>query len=96
MQTPERLGVLDGLPSGAAPAKWNSTLTDRDELAKRFDLMVISSQLSVLYADHTLSKFERPIRAIADGLLEQLTIPKIKEKEELLRDVASDEWSDES
>ncbi|WP_072691128.1 DEAD/DEAH box helicase family protein [Rhodococcus marinonascens] len=69
-----------------------STIRDSDEMAKRFDLMVLRGQLAVVYADGTLPKAEAPIREIADGLLEGLTIPKIKAKEALLRDVSSDEW----
>ncbi|SNT25704.1 DEAD/DEAH box helicase family protein [Rhodococcoides kyotonense] len=69
-----------------------TTVTDRDEFAKRFDLLCIRSQLAVVKADDTLDKYRNQIRSIAEGLLEQLSIPKIKEKEELLRDVAGDEW----
>ena len=68
-----------------------TTVRDPDEPAKRFDLMVVRSQIAVLYrADR--EPHETQIRAIADGLLEQLSIPEIKKREELLRDVAGDEW----
>ncbi len=69
-----------------------STVGDSDELAKRFDLMVLQGQLSLLYADDTFARRQAAIHDIADGLLEQLTIPKVREQEALLRDVAGDEW----
>lgn len=70
-----------------------TTVRDTDEMAKRFDLVVLRGQLAVLYADDTLAKYEATIRAIADGLLEEgLAIPKVKAKEELLREVVGDEW----
>ncbi|HEY9312446.1 DEAD/DEAH box helicase family protein [Williamsia sp.] len=70
-----------------------TTIRDTDEMAKRFDLMVLSSQLAVIEGDETaLDRQGVRVREIADGLLEQLTIPKIKAAEELLREVASDEW----
>jgi type I restriction enzyme, R subunit len=72
-----------------------TTVQDSDEAAKRFDLVVVRSQIAVLYAGHGLEPHERCIQQIADGLLEQLRIPEIKKREELLRDVASDEWWDD-
>ena len=70
-----------------------TSIRDTDEMAKRFDLIVLRGQLAVIEADETtLSRQEERVRAIADGLLDQLTIPKIKAKEELLREVTSDEW----
>ncbi|MDV6274630.1 DEAD/DEAH box helicase family protein [Rhodococcus erythropolis] len=66
---------------------------DSDEMAKRFDLMVLRAQLAVVNNDGTLPKYQDPIRSIADGLLDQgLSIPQVKAKEKLLREVASDEW----
>lgn len=70
-----------------------TTVRDPDEMAKRFDLIVLRGQLAVIEADDTtLERQQDKVRTIADGLLEQLTIPKIKAKEELLREVASEEW----
>jgi type I restriction enzyme, R subunit len=69
-----------------------TTIVDADEMAKRFDLVVLASQLAVLRNDANLAKYETKIRDIADGLLDNLTIPQIKAKEELLREVTSDEW----
>lgn len=75
---------LAGLPT---------TVRDTDEMAKRFDLMILRGQLAVHYADDTLTKHRTSIQAVADGLLDEgLNIPKVKAKEALLREVAGDEW----
>ncbi|MFE9790000.1 DEAD/DEAH box helicase family protein [Nocardia salmonicida] len=69
-----------------------TTVRDTDEMAKRFDLAVLRGQLAVVVGDN-LTRHADTIRGVADGLLDSgLTIPKVKAKEELLRDVASDEW----
>ena len=80
----EIIGDLADLPT---------TVRDSDEMAKRFDIVVLRGQLSVVLADDALPKHADTIRGVADGLLEEgLAIPKVKAKEELLREVASDEW----
>ncbi|MGH3275460.1 MAG: DEAD/DEAH box helicase family protein, partial [Streptosporangiaceae bacterium] len=58
-----------------------TTVQDSDEPAKRFDLMVVQSQIAVLYGQDP-ETHEARIRTIADGLLEQLSIPEIKKREE--------------
>ncbi|GGK40469.1 DEAD/DEAH box helicase family protein [Nocardia camponoti] len=69
-----------------------TTVRDSDEMAKRFDLVMLRGQLAVVVGDD-VTKHANTIRGVADGLLEEgLAIPKVKAKEELLREVASDEW----
>jgi type I restriction enzyme, R subunit len=83
-QAAEIVENLAGLPT---------TVRDTDEMAKRFDLVVLRGQLAVVVADGTLDRHRDTIRGVADGLLDEgLAIPKVKAKEELLREVASDEW----
>lgn len=83
-QAAEIVENLAGLPT---------TVRDTDEMAKRFDLVVLRGQLSVVLADGTLPKHADTIRGVADGLLDEgLAIPKVKAREELLREVACDEW----
>lgn len=66
---------------------------DTDELAKRFDLAILRGQLAVVVGDGILWRHADTIRSVADGLLDEgLAIPKVKAKEELLREVVSDEW----
>lgn len=70
-----------------------TAVRDTDEMAKRFDLAILRGQLSVVVSDDLLTRHADTIRGVADGLLDEgLTIPKVKAKEELLREVASDEW----
>ncbi|MBF6270402.1 DEAD/DEAH box helicase family protein [Nocardia farcinica] len=70
-----------------------TTIRDNDEMAKRFDLVVLRGQLALLVADGTLPRHADTIRSVVNGLLDEgLTIPKVKAKEELLREVAGDEW----
>ncbi|WP_067830340.1 DEAD/DEAH box helicase family protein [Nocardia inohanensis] len=70
-----------------------TTVRDTDEMAKRFDLVALRAQLAVLVADGTISRHADTIRGVADGLLDEgLAIPAVKAKEQLLREVASDEW----
>lgn len=70
-----------------------TTVRDTDEMAKRFDLAILRGQLSVVVSDGLLTRHADRIRGVADGLLDEgLTIPKVKANEELLREVASDEW----
>lgn len=68
-----------------------TTVRDTDESAKRFDLMIVRSQLAILYDDPIVAQ-RTAIQSIADGLLEQLRIPEIQKREQLLREVAEDEW----
>jgi type I restriction enzyme, R subunit len=68
-----------------------TTVQDFDEPAKRFDLMVVRTQIAVL-SGQGQEQHQDSIRAIADGLLDQLSIPEIKKREELLREVTGDEW----
>ncbi len=70
-----------------------TTVRDTDEMAKRFDLVILRGQLAVIVADGTLIRHADTIRGVADGLLDEgLSIPKVKAKEELLREMVSDEW----
>ncbi|MBF6427835.1 DEAD/DEAH box helicase family protein [Nocardia cyriacigeorgica] len=70
-----------------------TTVRDTDEMAKRFDLAIVRGQLDVVVSDSILPRHADTIRGVADGLLETaLAIPKVKAKEELLREVAGDEW----
>ncbi|EEN87937.1 helicase C-terminal domain protein [Rhodococcus erythropolis SK121] len=69
-----------------------TAVRDDDENAKRFDLLLLQTQLAVLDDLTTLPPFQTRIRDIADGLLEQLSIPAIRAQEELLREVAGEDW----
>lgn len=75
---------LSGLPS---------THKDDDEDAKRFDMLVLRRQLAQLEGDAPAAeRLREKIQDIASGLLNQTTIPSVAAQQELLDDVAGDEW----
>ncbi|HET7325722.1 MAG TPA: type I restriction-modification enzyme R subunit C-terminal domain-containing protein, partial [Nocardioidaceae bacterium] len=75
---------LAGLPS---------TVRDEDEQAKRFDLLLLRSQLAQLDGDHVLAeRLRRQVQEIAAALLSQTTIPSVAAQQRLLDEVAGDEW----
>lgn len=75
---------LGGLPS---------SFKDDDEDAKRFDLLLLRLQLGVLGSDHlAVERLRRSVQQICSGLLTQTSIPVIAKHQELLAEVAEDEW----
>jgi len=69
-----------------------SELSDDDEEAKRFDLLMLRTQLVILKAEPGFARLRDQIRAIAGALEEQDSIPAIKAQLELIQAVASEEW----
>lgn len=69
-----------------------TTLTDSDEEAKRFDMLVLRAQLAILQAGTGFAGLREKIQSIASALEEQIAIPAIKAHIVLISEVASDEW----
>ena len=69
-----------------------NALPDDDEEAKRFDLLILRLQLCRLLDTPGLEPLRHQVQEIASGLLEQLAIPAIREQQELLDELAGDEW----
>lgn len=67
-------------------------LMDEDEEAKRFDLLVLRTQLSVLRAGTDFASLKDKIQKIVSALEEQTAIPAIKAEILLIQAIASDEW----
>lgn len=67
-------------------------LTDEDEEAKRFDMLVLRTQLSVLQAKPDFMSLKEKIQAIASALEEQSAIPSIKAAMVFIQAVSGDEW----
>lgn len=65
---------------------------DSSEEAKRFDLLALRLQLALLYAEPGYARLQGQAQQIASSLLDQLTIPAVRAQQELLGEVASDEW----
>ena len=75
-----------GLPTG---------LLDNDEDAKRFDILVLRTQLSILQARPDFVALRERMQAIASALEEQDAIPSIKAHMALIQAIAGDEWWDD-
>ena len=75
---------LGGLPS---------SVRDDDEDAKRFDLLLLRTQLGILDDDYvTVERLRATVQQICSGLLTQTAIPAVAQQEQLLADVSDDEW----
>lgn len=69
-----------------------SELADEDEEAKRFDMLVLRTQLAILQAKPDFVSLREKIQAIASALEGQESIPAIKAQMVLIQSVAGDEW----
>jgi len=69
-------------------------LVDDDEEAKRFDLLILRTQLAILQALPDFGTLKDKIQALASKLEEQTAIPSIKAEIEFIQSVASDDWWD--
>ncbi|AMT93090.1 restriction endonuclease subunit R [Brevibacterium linens] len=78
----EAAGHLGGLPSSDV---------DAAEEAKRFDLLILHSQLAALEGNFN-TQTDRTVQMIAEVLLTKQSIPMVAAEAELLTDVAGDEW----
>ncbi len=69
-----------------------TALLDNDEEAKRFDMLVLRTQLSILQAQPGFAALRERMQAIASALEEQDAIPAINAEMVLIQSVAGDEW----
>ena len=69
-----------------------TALVDDDEEAKRFDLLVLRTQLAVLQALPDFAALKGRMQAIASALEDQESIPAIKAQMVLIQSVAGEEW----
>ncbi|MGL5904600.1 MAG: DEAD/DEAH box helicase family protein, partial [Cetobacterium sp.] len=68
---------------------------DTDERAKRFDLLILNLQLSILNTGKLPIHIARGIRSLGKGLEKLGTIPKVVEKKEIIKLLNdNDFWSD--
>lgn len=67
-------------------------LADEDEEAKRFDLLLLRTQLAVLQALPAFTGLKERIQALAGALEEQSAIPAIHAEMALILAVGSEEW----
>jgi type I restriction enzyme R subunit len=69
-----------------------TALVDDDEDAKRFDMLVLRTQLAVLQALPDFAALKGRMQAIASALDDQESIPAIKAQMVLIQSVAGEEW----
>jgi type I restriction enzyme R subunit len=69
-----------------------TALLDNDEEAKRFDMLVLRTQLAILQAQPDFVSLRERMQAIASALEEQDAIPAIKAHMVLIQSIAGDEW----
>jgi type I restriction enzyme R subunit len=69
--------------------------TDRklgNEPAKRFDLLMLNLQLSLLRASKSFDRYRRQLLEIVSALEEQFTIPVVAAQQELILELQTDPW----
>jgi len=88
--TPEAAGDVGEHLSGLPTA-----VRDDDEQAKRFDLLMLRLQLTQLTGEPGFDRLRSQVQLIATALLGQRNIPVIAAQQELLDDVAGDQWWDD-
>jgi type I restriction enzyme, R subunit len=69
-----------------------SELDPENEEAKRFDLLVLSLQLSLLRFEPGFARLRDRVKEIAGLLEEKSAIPMVREQMVLIQDVQTDEW----
>jgi type I restriction enzyme, R subunit len=70
-------------------------LPTEDEEAKRFDLLMLRTQLALLRAEPGFAALRDQIRSIAEALEGQSSIPMIRERLTLIQEIQTDEyWQD--
>lgn len=88
----QSLGSTDFAELSQNLASLPTELVDNDEEAKRFDLLVLRTQLAILQADPEYASLQQQIRAIASALEEQEAVPAIKAQIVLIQSLAAEEW----
>jgi len=72
-----------------------SDLVDEDEEAKRFDLLMLRLQLSLLRVESGFEQWRDQVRAIAGLLEEKSSIPMVREQMLLIQEIQSEAWWDD-
>jgi len=88
----EQLGSEDYIALSSRVAPLPTQLLDADEEAKRFDLLVLRTQLAILQARPDYASLKDAIQTIATALEEQTAIPAVRAEMVLIQAVASEEW----
>ena len=87
----ESMSVVDLAALGDRVAKLPTGLDPEGEEAKRFDVLVLNTQLGVLRGE-PFERERRKVMAIAGALEDMPTIPAIAAQLELIQGLQADEW----
>ncbi len=87
----ESLSVGDLAALADRVAKLPTELDPEHQDAKRFDVLLLNTQLGVLRSE-PFERERRKVMAIAGALEDQQNIPVIAERLELIQDIQADEW----
>ncbi|NMM89211.1 restriction endonuclease subunit R [Rhodococcus sp. SRB_17] len=74
---------LSGLPTA---------VRDDDEDAKRFDALLLNTQLALLRSEPALARLQTKVQQLASSLLELANVPSVREHLLLIEAMAGDEW----
>ncbi len=91
----KRLGQDEQIELATRVANLPTEFVDADEEAKRFDMLVLRTQLSILQAKPSFGGLRDQIRSIASALEQQEAVPAIKAEIVLIQAIAGDEWWDD-
>lgn len=86
------LGAEDFHELASSVAGLPSEQVDNDEEAKRFDMLVLRTQLAMFQAKPDFASLMEKIQTIASALEEQTAIPAIKAEMVFIQAVASEDW----
>ena len=91
----ESWNVISGIDAAEIATELASLPTqtqDVEEEAKRFDMMLLRTQLCVLQGDTGIAKYKKVIQSIASALELQESIPAIRAQIVLIQSIGTDEW----
>ena len=88
----QALGPDDFNELASGVANLPTEFVDDDEEAKRFDLLVLRTQLAILQAQPGFAGLKEKIQNIASALEEQEAIPAIKAQMVLIQSLTGEEW----
>ena len=87
-----KLGNNDFVELSEEIAGLPSELDPEDEEAKRFDLLILSTQLAVVRAEPQFKRLRDQVRTIANLLEENSRIPAIQQRLALIQETQTEEW----
>lgn len=67
-------------------------LPKEDETAKRFDLLILNLQLTLLEKSGSFSRYQDTVKDIAEGLEAKATIPMVAAQLDLIQELQTDSW----